>query len=654
MRRYKLLCHRSSCHTLVFVSILFYLVATARADATIFDVGEVFVAGGTLVIGGAADGTRINTGSPDGPFNGLIIANGFPSVTIPNSGVASAPVTGALLMSGPGATLGIGGPGGLDGRIIVGYNGSGTLLLSGGTTISATGPGAGLLGFGGPAVVADTPVLPSNGTAVVTGHRTQWTTGTLRVGHVGTGMLTISDGGVVNTTGNLPAGFTAASSILGTFSGASGAVTVTGARSTLSVVGRLAVGDGNPTRGNFGPATGFLNIVNGGLVQSAGATIGNFGPARDAVPAIGVTNIDGRGSRWDSFGPPAGFTRLPFDVGRSGSGTVNITNGGRLLHDGTPAEVPGAMLNLGFQLGSTAMVTVSGPESRLEVQGPSDAAQTELIDGVLLSRAVVANVGYNGRGQLNISDGAHVRIHGTDVVTSAPAGFLNIGRNPGSVGDVVVSGTLRVATAIGIATAADLPLATAPPGGVGTLAVASDGKVRTQGIRIGPGGTLTGDGSIIGNVVNAGGVIAPRGLTIAGDFSQRAGVLLLDIKAGGKESSRARRVSEPGRRVASASRDPLLTVKGGITIADTGAIRVRLVAPLAIGTVLDLVESGPGDVLRVMVSGSRFMTLGTGVFERLLAAHPTLVQVAVVPTAPTRLLFAGTIMGITAGAARCC
>lgn len=639
-------------HAFMCAAIFCVVLTSASGEAGIIDVGEVFVEDGTLVVAGSADGTRVNLDSPDGPYQGLIVANGFSTVAIPNFGAATAPVTGALIMSGRRATLGVDGPGGLGGRTVIGYNGNGTLVLSDGATVTPTGPSVGVLGWGGPAVAADTPVSPSHGTVVVSGSETQWTTGTLRIGLSGTAALTITDGGAVNANGNATAGFVLPS-IIGTFSGASGAVTVAGHRSTLGVVDRLGVADGNPTRGNFGPATGVLNIVNGGFVTSAGATIGNFGPARGAVPAIGVANIDGRGSRWDLSGPaPLGFTRIPLDVGRSGNGTVNVTNGGHVVVDGWPGAVPGSMLNVGFQQASTGMVVVSGSGSRLDVQGPSDATQTELIDGVPLSRVVVGNVGYNGRGQLHILDNAQMTISGRDALTGAPAGFLNIGRNPGSEGNVVVNGMLRVATAIGIGTPADLPPTAAQPGGVGTLNVAKDGKVRTQEIRVGPDGTLTGDGSIIGNVVNAGGVIRPRGLAISGDFAQQAGVLLFDISGDGSAERRA--CSKPRPCIASPSRESLMTVTGAITIADGGAIAVRVAAAFATGTVLNVLESGRGDVLTVVVSGTKFLPIGTGVFERLLAAHPNLVQVAVVPELPTQLLFAGTIGAAARGAGRCC
>ena len=211
----------SSYHAFMCASILTAFLAATSAEATIIDVGDVFVADGTLVVGGTGDGTRINTGSPDGPYGDLVIANGFSSVALPNFGVATAPVTGTFIMSGRGATLGIGGPGGLGGRTLVGYNGNGTLLLSGGATLTPTGPSVGVLGFGGPPAAAGTPVSPSHGTAVVSGSRTQWTMGTLRVGLSGTGALTISDGGVVIADGNVTPGFVLPS-LIGTFSGTRG------------------------------------------------------------------------------------------------------------------------------------------------------------------------------------------------------------------------------------------------------------------------------------------------------------------------------------------------------------------------------------------------------------------------------------------------
>ena len=90
-----------------------------------------------------------------------------------------------------------------------------------------------------------------------------------------------------------------------------------------------------------------------------------------------------------------------------------------------------------------------------------------------------------------------------------------------------------------------------------------------------------------------------------------------------------------------------------MTIANVGAIRILVAAPLATGTVLDLIEWRPGDTLRVIVSGTKLEPIGTGMFERLLAAHPNVVQVAIVPELPTRLLFAG-MSKVAMGAARCC
>ena len=285
------------------------------------------------------------------------------------------------------------------------------------------------------------------------------------------------------------------------------------------------------------------------------------------------------------------------------------------------------MLNLGFQQGSTGTVVAVGPGSRLDVRGPSDGTQTELIDGVLLSRGVVANVGYNGQGQLQILNGAQAAISGIDVTTGAPAGFLNIGRNPGSVGNVLVSGTgseLRVATAIGVGTPDDVNSTAAQAGGVAKLALAGGATVHTQAVRVGPGGALTGDGLIVADVVNSGGIIAPGLLTINGDFVQEAGFLFFDIGALGEQ---------------------FLTVTGTISFVDEpGAIRVLPGEPIAAGTALELIHSGAGDVLRLTFSGTEFVPLGTGVFQQLLAREPDFVAVSLVPEPATVVLLASAIM----------
>src|SRR5918996_543958 len=131
----------------------------------------------------------------------------------------------SLTMTGPGASLVVAGRGGLtgslNGQTIIGYHGTGRMDISAGAVFASTGPSAAVIAQGGPAVqTGATPLPHSTGTVTVTGKRSHWTVGTLRVGQSGVGILKISDGATVNTNGSLPpgSGFVSAT-ILGTFSG---------------------------------------------------------------------------------------------------------------------------------------------------------------------------------------------------------------------------------------------------------------------------------------------------------------------------------------------------------------------------------------------------------------------------------------------------
>ena len=630
----------SSRHIVVLTSTLFCLLTAASAESTINDVGQVFVSDGTLVIGGTEDGARIHTGSPDTPYTGLVIANGFATVALPNPSVPTSPVTASLTMTGAGATLDVAGPGGLNGLTTIGYNGTGRMDISAGAMFAPTGPSAAVIALGGPAVQAGATPLPhSTGTVTVTGKRSHWTAGTLRVGHAGVGILKISDGATVNTNGNLAPGFGfVAPTILGTFSGASGNVTVTGPGSALTVVDRLGVADGNPTRGNFGPAIGILDVLNGALVRSWGGAVGNYGPARGAVSAIGTATLDGPGSRWELLGPaPAGFTRNPLDIGRSGIGTVSITNEAQLLLDGGPGGNLGALLSVGLQPGSNGTLTVSGASSRLDVRGPSNRALTEASfasDDVLVSRAVMMNVGFNGKGRFEVFDGARASISGIDVVTGQAQGFLNIGRNAGSTGSVLVTGRGSELTVgvqrprrvprdppsiIGIGRAVDLPTGPIPPGGEGLLALADGGTVRAQEIHLGPGGTLTGNGTVIADIVNFGGTLVPGELRILGDYRQVSG--RLDLNVDGRQHD-------------------VLKISGGLALDPQGS-SVQIVVtrePVPEGTVLELVRSGAGDVLSIEFSRTAVVPRGSGVFEALLRDNPRVVRIDTVREPSTLVL----------------
>ena len=268
-----------------------------------------------------------------------------------------------------------------EGLVIVGNNGIGALNISAGGVVNGTG---GLIANGGPGALfcsafpCSPPLGVSSGAVNVSGTGSQWNLSTLFVGNRGNGTLAISGGGQVTTSGALVPGITTQNSVIGNFSGASGTVTVSGAGSKLDAANQLIIGSGfRGTEGNFGAATGVLNILSGGLVKSSSSTVGNNGESLVANPptarGVGTVIVSGTGSMWDISGPLApGTTRNFLTVGRVGEGTLNVTGGGRVVLDGgpTPGGNKGAAFSLGLTAGSTGRVTVLGAGSRVEVEGP--------------------------------------------------------------------------------------------------------------------------------------------------------------------------------------------------------------------------------------------------------------------------------------------
>jgi hypothetical protein len=272
---------------------------------------------------------------------------------------------------------------------------------------------------------------------------------------------------------------------------------------------------------------------------------------------------------------------------------------------------------------------VSGARSRLDVRCPSNPALTEATfasDNVLVSRAVMMNVGFSGKGRFEVLDGAHASISGTDVVT----GFLNIGRNAGSTGSVLVAGrgselTVGVrrsrdpASIIGIGRAVDLPTGPIAPAGEGLLVVADGGTVRAQEIHLGPGGTLAGNGTVIGDIVNFGGTLAPGELRILGHYRQTSGRLVLNVDG---------------------LRRNIVRISGGLAVdPQRGSVQIRVTRePVPEGTVLELVRSGAGDVLSIEFSRTAVVPRGSGVFEGLLRDNPRVVQIDRVPESSALVL----------------
>ncbi|MEX2091225.1 MAG: autotransporter-associated beta strand repeat-containing protein, partial [Pirellulales bacterium] len=145
--------------------------------------------------------------------------------------------------------------------------------------------------------------------------------------------------------------------------------------------------------GSLSMAGGTLTVNNDGELHTADVTrIGT------QVGSTAVVSVDGADSAWLQF------QRL--DVGESGTGTLNITAGGR-QHTGNIAVVGSSSTGVGE-------VNVSGPDSEWRVRGTT---------------TIIGNL---GTGTLNITDGG-------ELVNNDPS-TIRIGNLAGSYGEVVVDG----------------------------------------------------------------------------------------------------------------------------------------------------------------------------------------------------------------------
>lgn len=178
---------------------------------------------------------------------------------------------------------------------------------------------------------------------------------TLGAGYIDAGTMSISDGVLVQSTFGT----------IGFKSGSEGTVAVDGIDSTWAIRSSLTVGS---------TGDGTLAIAGGGAVKTAlkssvdtSASVIGFG-----TNSIGAVTIDGAGSNWTNGSS--------LHVGRYGSGTLAITNGGIV------SDMSG---HIGYGSGSNGYVTIDGVGS------------TWINDGSL-------SVGLEGNGTLAIMGGGTV------------------------------------------------------------------------------------------------------------------------------------------------------------------------------------------------------------------------------------------------------
>jgi T5SS/PEP-CTERM-associated repeat protein len=387
------------------------------------------------------------------------------------------------------------------GNLTVGGGGSGTLQVNPGSTLTiqggaftigdeSTGNGVvtingGTLSFGGKLVVGSSGTgilnMQEGATNDLGGISLNTPEVTLGEQTGGNGTLNVDGTGTDFQVGKLTVGESGQGALTVSNAAvltASGAVSVgdqlSGVISTVTIetVGMFAINN-NLTVGGGAVAT--MDVRTGGQASVIGDT--SIGDNPNGVGFLTVEGVAQTGGTPSSFGYGGKLT-----VGNYGAGTLNITGGAYVAPTpGGVGEVDIAAQNAGT---STGQVTVSGSDSNSQRASELDA--TNLAVGGTMKAA-------GATGNLTASDGGMVKVQTT--------------LQTWSKGAVDVSGGGSVT--------------------VGTGVVAAAGSVR-----INVGGTLGGGGTIDGNVVNAGGTVAPGDpmtLTINGDYTQTGGVLELQL-----------------------------------------------------------------------------------------------------------------------------
>ena len=335
------------------------------------------------------------------------------------------------------------------GLFSVGSAGSGTLTISNGGTVNSD---TGVIGR----------FIDGTGTVIVESSGSSWTIGNLlNVGNLGNGTLLIRNGGLVSSTAG----------VIGFQQASIGSATVDGG--SWINAGNFSVGD---------LSEGTLAITNGGTVSNTDGVIGS------QAGATGTVTVSGAGSSWTSSDT--------LFVGNFGSGSLAVRNGG---------AVSSLFARIGSEAGATGTVVVEGAGSlwtnttnNLIVGGGGNGSLTIRDGGAMTNAGNVfvgsdfgANgavtvqgagarwfndgflfIGDEGRGTFSILDGGSAISTG---IGSTAAGS-SIGREADAVGSVTVAGSGSTWVDSGILTVGDA--------GIGSLTLANGGSVSANGVSV--------------------------------------------------------------------------------------------------------------------------------------------------------------------------
>jgi T5SS/PEP-CTERM-associated repeat protein/autotransporter-associated beta strand protein len=197
------------------------------------------------------------------------------------------------------------------------------------------------------------------------------------IGDNGNGRLTVENGGNL-LHGH---GWTGGAADTG-----AGIISVNGLNSTWTVTGWFGLGQ---------QGAGDLTVADQGVVEMAVCEMAN------GTDASATAHIDGKDALWRL----GSAEEASLVVGKFGGALVSITNGGRTENAGD--------MRIGLEPGSTGIVDVTGVS-------PIDDTPSSLDIGRELA------IGWGGKGDLNVTDGSIVNVHGICYVGNSPDGEGNI------------------------------------------------------------------------------------------------------------------------------------------------------------------------------------------------------------------------------------
>ncbi len=497
--------------------------------------GPISVAiGGTLGVGGTISGNVSDNGA-------LIFEN---SSAFLYGGVISG--TGTLTVQGAGVLTLSGNSSGFAGNVTTDGGGHGVVTGSLGAAtfiVGRDGVGAFDITSGGSVTASGETYVGyntgSDGVLTLTGVGSTFdATGAIHVGYNGTGTLNIFAGGLVD-----PPDF-----YIGEF--ANGVVNVDGAGSTLEA-GNLTIGV---------DATGDLNVTSGGAVTSDLATLGqNSG-------GVGNVTIDGTGSSWTNDGQliiaNAGTATATIRNDGDASATGNVTIGdvsgstGALNVDGVGSTFDAAAdLTIGSSGSGSVNVTNGGAltsvNTAVGVNAGSSGAVHVSDTGSSWSNSGSLSIGVAGDGQMFVQDGGQL---------SALAG-ATIATQAGGTGSVTVDG-VDALFAAGDDSSDQLIVG---DGGDGLLDVSNNGAVTNAGNTV-AGNQLGGTGTI---TAHGAGTLSTNGLTIG---AAGAGTLNVYDSGSSVHASTAVIGSLAGSDGEANVHDSgAFSVDGALTVGDAGA-----------------------------------------------------------------------------------